>query len=211
MIFFFLLLKKNCFIFSIKKIYLYKYIKFALILRILKIISLIVLQFCRRMYLWKNSNIFYFSNSCRTETEFSYINITKLLNIFKTLGIFSKITIFENTANIKFTPSREIGIFPRTRRYKTFLTHRSFASALSYHLTMSQKSQLLIIWNMKLNDFNKKKFSNQNCTNKYVFLLYFQNRIISYQYFINILLIVFDISIILLKYHHYNIIINIMS
>lgn len=208
MIFFFLLLKKNCFIFSIKKIYLYKYIKFALILRILKIISLIVLQFCRRMYLWKNSNIFYFSNS--TETEFSYINITKLLNIFKTLGIFSKITIFENTANIKFTP-REIGIFPRTRRYKTFLTHRSFASALSYHLTMSQKSQLLIIWNMKLNDFNKKKFSNQNCTNKYVFLLYFQNRIISYQYFINILLIVFDISIILLKYHHYNIIINIMS
>lgn len=210
MIFFFLLLKKNCFIFSIKKIYLYKYIKFALILRILKIIGLIVLQFCRRMYLWKNSNIFYFSNSCRTETEFSYINITKLLNIFKTLGIFSKITIFENTANIKFTP-REIGIFPRTRRYKTFLTHRSFASALSYHLTMSQKSQLLIIWNMKLNDFNKKKFSNQNCTNKYVFLLYFQNRIISYQYFINILLIVFDISIILLKYHHYNIIINIMS
>lgn len=208
MIFFFLLLKKNCFIFSIKKIYLYKYIKFALILRILKIIGLIVLQFCRRMYLWKNSNIFYFSNS--TETEFSYINITKLLNIFKTLGIFSKITIFENTANIKFTP-REIGIFPRTRRYKTFLTHRSFASALSYHLTMSQKSQLLIIWNMKLNDFNKKKFSNQNCTNKYVFLLYFQNRIISYQYFINILLIVFDISIILLKYHHYNIIINIMS
>lgn len=209
MIFFFLLLKKNCFIFSIKKIYLYKYIKFALILRILKIIGLIVLQFCRRMYLWKNSNIFYFSNS--TETEFSYINITKLLNIFKTLGIFSKITIFENTANIKFTPPREIGIFPRTRRYKTFLTHRSFASALSYHLTMSQKSQLLIIWNMKLNDFNKKKFSNQNCTNKYVFLLYFQNRIISYQYFINILLIVFDISIILLKYHHYNIIINIMS
>lgn len=208
MIFFFLLLKKNCFIFSIKKIYLYKYIKFALILRILKIIGLIVLQFCRRMYLWKNSNIFYFSNS--TETEFSYINITKLLNIFKTLGIFSKITIFENTANIKFTP-REIGIFPRTRRYKTFLTHRSFASALSYHLTMSQKSQLLIIWNMKLNDFNKKKFSNQNCTNKYIFLLYFQNRIISYQYFINILLIVFDISIILLKYHHYNIIINIMS
>lgn len=209
MIFFFLLLKKNCFIFSIKKIYLYKYIKFALILRILKIIGLIVLQFCRRMYLWKNSNIFYFSNS--TETEFSYINITKLLNIFKTLGIFSKITIFENTANIKFTPPREIGIFPRTRRYKTFLTHRSFASALSYHLTMSQKSQLLIIWNMKLNDFNKKKFSNQNYTNKYVFLLYFQNRIISYQYFINILLIVFDISIILLKYHHYNIIINIMS
>lgn len=142
MIFFFLLLKKNCFIFSIKKIYLYKYIKFALILRILKIIGLIVLQFCRRMYLRKNSNIFYFSNS--TETEFSYINITKLLNIFKTLGIFSKITIFENTANIKFTP-REIGIFPRTRRYKTFLTHRSFASALLYHLTMSQKSQLLII------------------------------------------------------------------
>lgn len=150
MIFFFLLLKKNCFIFSIKKIYLYKYIKFALILRILKIIGLIVLQFCRRMYLWKNSNIFYFSNSCRTETEFSYINITKLLNIFKTLGIFSKITIFENTANIKFTPPREIGIFPRTRRYKTFLTHRSFA-----FISFNYVTEIPIANNMK---YEAKRF-----------------------------------------------------
>lgn len=148
MIFFFLLLKKNCFIFSIKKIYLYKYIKFALILRILKIIGLIVLQFCRRMYLWKNSNIFYFSNS--TETEFSYINITKLLNIFKTLGIFSKITIFENTANIKFTPPREIGIFPRTRRYKTFLTHRSFA-----FISFNYVTEIPIANNMK---YEAKRF-----------------------------------------------------
>lgn len=145
----------------------------------------------------------FFILTIRVETEFSYINITKLLS-----GIFSKITIFESTVNIKFTPSREVGIFPRTRRYKTFLTHRSFVNVVLYHLTMSQKSQLLI-WNTKLNNFNKKKFSNRNCTNKTCFFfifLYFRNIIINYQFYQYL----FDNFwyIILLRYHHYDIIIN---